>query len=50
MSTRSSISISKFLPIHLTQNKTQFQIGRLMKNQNYLYLVNGGLEERGGGR
>jgi len=49
MSNRPNVTISRFLPLDTTQNKTSYDFGRLMKNHNYLYLQNGGLEERGGG-
>ncbi len=49
MGTRESVTINKFIGLVLTGNKTSYAPGELVVNQNYLYLNNGGLSERGGG-
>jgi len=44
------ISINKFYGVDRSNNKLASEIpGQLLLNQNYLYMNNGGLEERGGG-
>ncbi len=49
MGNRNSVTISDFKGLVLTGNKTSFSPGELLVNENYLYLNNGGISERGGG-
>lgn len=49
MGNRDSITISNFKGLVSTGNKANFDPGELLLNENYLYLNNGGLSERGGG-
>jgi hypothetical protein len=44
-----AIVIDRFIGMDLTKNKLSLLPGQLMLNDNYLYLQNGGLQERGGG-
>lgn len=49
MSNFPSLTIDKFLGLNLNTDKLDAIPGQLVKNNNYLYMTNGGLEERGGG-
>jgi len=44
-----SIVIDKFLGMNTSRNKLGLLPGQLSRNENYLYMSTGGLEERGGG-
>ena len=44
-----SVSIDKFLGMNTSRDELSLIPGQLSKNQNYLYMANGGLKERGGG-
>ena len=44
-----SITINKFLGMNTSRDELSLVPGQLSWNQNYLYMPNGGLEERGGG-
>jgi hypothetical protein len=44
-----SITINKFLGMNTSRDELSLLPGQLSENQNYLYMTNGGLEERGGG-
>lgn len=46
---RKSVTIANFPGLVLDGNKTGYSPGELVQNNNYLYLVGGGLAERGGG-
>lgn len=49
MSVWPNIVIDKFVGMDLTRNELSLLPGQLTKNENYLYQINGGLAERGGG-
>jgi hypothetical protein len=44
-----TVEINKFIGMDLSKDPLHLIPGQLRKNENYLYLHNGGLEERGGG-
>lgn len=44
-----SITIDRFLGMNTSRDELSLIPGQLSENQNYLYMTNGGLEERGGG-
>ncbi len=44
-----SVKIDKFIGMDLSRNEVSLIPGQLSKNENYLYQINGGLSERGGG-
>ena len=44
-----SVVIDKFLGMNTSRNKLGLLPGQLSRNENYLYMSTGGLEERGGG-
>lgn len=49
MSSFPSVSIDNFLGLNTSSDELSVIPGQLILNENYLYMPNGGLEERGGG-
>ncbi len=49
MSSFPSVTISKFLGLNTNRDELSVIPGQLSKNENYLYMARGGLQERGGG-
>jgi len=44
-----SVTINRFLGMNTNRDELSLLPGQLSLNENYLYMTNGGLEERGGG-
>ena len=49
MGSFASITINNFLGLNTSRDELSLIPGQLEKNENYLYMPTGGLEERGGG-